>query len=109
MSIVKELLNNAIKYTPPNQEIRLAATLLDKQFVLRITNTGITIPTSELENIFKPFYRIPRNNPWDYCGTGLGLALVRKLVKRLGGSIKAESCSNVTTFVLKLPQLYEAG
>jgi signal transduction histidine kinase len=105
--IIKELLNNAIKYTPPNQQIRVSAQLIDGQFELRVTNTGITIPASELDPIFKAFYRIPRSNPWDYCGTGLGLALVKKLVLRLDGEIHAESRNQVTTFVVQLPALID--
>jgi PAS domain S-box-containing protein len=105
--IIKELLNNAIKYTPPNCQICLIATSTTEEIELRVINTGITIPEAELENIFKPFYRIPRSNPWDYCGTGLGLALIRKLADRLGGTIEAKSDHNVTTFVLKLPNLIE--
>jgi PAS domain S-box-containing protein len=103
--IVKELINNAIKYTPPNCQICLISTSTKEKIELRVINTGITIPEAELESIFKPFYRIPRSNPWDYCGTGLGLALIRKLADRLGGTIEAKSDHNVTTFVLKLPNL----
>jgi PAS domain S-box-containing protein len=105
--IVKELINNAIKYTPPNCQICLISTSTRETIELRVINTGITIPEAELESIFKPFYRIPRSNPWDYCGTGLGLALIRKLAGRLGGTIEAKSNHNVTTFVLKLPNLIE--
>jgi PAS domain S-box-containing protein len=105
--IVKELINNAIKYTPPNCQICLISTSTKETIELRVINTGITIPEAELESIFKPFYRIPRSNPWDYCGTGLGLALIRKLAGRLGGTIEAKSDHNVTTFVLKLPNLIE--
>jgi signal transduction histidine kinase/CheY-like chemotaxis protein len=105
--IVKELINNAIKYTPPNCQICLISTSTRETIELRVINTGITIPEAELESIFKPFYRIPRSNPWDYCGTGLGLALIRKLAGRLGGTIEAKSGHNVTTFVLQLPNLIE--
>jgi PAS domain S-box-containing protein len=103
--ILKELFNNAVKYTPPNQRIDLSVELINGCVELALTNTGITIPETELESIFKPFYRIPRNNPWDYCGTGLGLALVRRLASRLGAMIKVKSAHQVTTFVLTLPQL----
>ncbi len=102
--IVKELLHNAVKYTPPNQQIRISAQLIDHVFELRIMNTGITIAADELVQIFQPFYRIPRGNPWDYCGMGLGLALVQKLTLQLGGSIMAESAGPGTTFIFTLPQ-----
>jgi PAS domain S-box-containing protein len=102
--IVKELLHNAVKYTPPNQQIRISAQLIDRTFELRIMNTGVTIAADELVQIFQPFYRIPRGNPWDYCGMGLGLALVQKLSLQLGGSIIAESSAPGTTLIFTLPQ-----
>jgi PAS domain S-box-containing protein len=107
--IIKELINNAIKYTPPNCQVCLISTSTKERVELRVINTGITIPEAELESIFKPFYRIPRSNPWDYCGTGLGLALIRKLADRVGGTIEAKSDHNLTTFVLKLPNLIEGN
>ncbi|WP_264325877.1 hybrid sensor histidine kinase/response regulator [Romeriopsis navalis] len=103
--ILKELLNNAIKYTPPQQTIQLSAQNIDDQLELHVTNTGITIPAASLSQIFQPFYRVPRSNPWDYCGTGLGLAFVQKLVMQLGGHIQVESSQKVTRFVVKLPQV----
>ncbi len=102
--IIKELLHNAVKYTPPHQQIRISAQLIDHTFELRIMNTGITIAPDELVQIFQPFYRIPRDNPWDYCGMGLGLALVQKLTHQIGGNIIAESSEPGTTFILSLPQ-----
>jgi PAS domain S-box-containing protein len=103
--IVQELLHNAVKYTPPNQQIRIMAqSLVDHTFELTIMSTGITIAADELVQIFQPFYRIPRPNPWDYCGMGLGLALVQKLSLQLGGSITASSSNSGTTFTFTLPQ-----
>jgi PAS domain S-box-containing protein len=102
--IVKELLHNAVKYTPPNQQIRIRAQLIDHTFELQIMSTGITIAADELVQIFQPFYRIPRPNPWDYCGMGMGLALVQKLSLQIGGSITAASSRSGTTFTFTLPQ-----
>jgi PAS domain S-box-containing protein len=103
--IVKELLNNAVKYTPPNQQIQLTAQTIGTTFELRVTNTGIQIPDDELVRIFQPFYRIPRSNPWDYCGTGIGLALVQRLAAAIGGTIAVESNAQGTSFRLTLPQI----
>jgi signal transduction histidine kinase/CheY-like chemotaxis protein len=102
--IIKELLHNAVKYTPPNQQIRISAQLIDHTFELQIISTGITIAADELVQIFHPFYRIPRPNPWDYCGMGMGLALVQKLSLQIGGSITAASSRLGTTFTFTLPQ-----
>jgi signal transduction histidine kinase/DNA-binding response OmpR family regulator len=67
-----------------------------------ISNTGVEIPPEEQERIFDKFYRIPNKDPWKHGGTGLGLALVRKLVERLGGTIAVFSGAGQTTFILEL-------
>jgi PAS domain S-box-containing protein len=70
---------------------------------LSVTNSGVEIPPPELTRIFEKFYRIPNNDPWQHGGTGLGLALVRKLAEWLGGSVGVESGSNQTCFTIELP------
>ncbi|GAB1545100.1 hypothetical protein NUACC21_77760 [Scytonema sp. NUACC21] len=103
--ILTELLNNACKFTPAGGTIAVSVSKTADMVVLSVSNSGVEIPTSELSRIFDPFYRIPNNDPWKYGGTGLGLALVQKLVKHLGASIDVESASQKTTFTLKFPHL----
>lgn len=106
--IVSELLTNACKYTPPEGKIAVAlrtttaAGLIDK-VVLTVSNTGIEIPDAQLRRIFEKFYRIPSSDYWMQGGTGLGLALVQKLVEQLGGEIRVESRSMETAFTVDLP------
>ena len=69
----------------------------------QISNSGVEISPEQLTHIFDKFYRIPNNNPWKHGGTGLGLALVKKLVEPLGGSIQASSGDRLTHFVVELP------
>ncbi|MEN9215707.1 MAG: ATP-binding protein, partial [Gloeomargarita sp. HHBFW_bins_162] len=102
--ILQELLHNACKYTPPNETITLSIQRQDEQHCMfRVTNTGVTIPPEERERIFDKFYRIPNNDPWQYGGTGLGLALVKKMVKELQGKIELSSENNITEFRVSLP------
>ncbi|OKH55456.1 PAS domain-containing sensor histidine kinase [Calothrix sp. HK-06] len=101
--ILIELLTNACKFSPADEEIVISARLKSQDIELRVTNTGVEIPASELPRIFDKFYRIPSNDPWKQGGTGLGLALVQKLTKCLGGSIEVESASNRTCFTLLIP------
>ncbi|WP_127080407.1 sensor histidine kinase [Dulcicalothrix desertica] len=101
--ILIELLTNACKFSPADEEIIVSARLKSQDIELRVTNTGVEIPASELPRIFDKFYRIPSNDPWKQGGTGLGLALVQKLTKCLGGSIEVESASNRTCFTLLIP------
>jgi PAS domain S-box-containing protein len=98
--IITELLSNACKYTPASGLIKVAAFRTGGSTILSISNTGIELSQEEISRIFEPFYRVPNNDPWKFGGTGLGLALVQKLVTHLGAQINVESGSGVTTFSL---------
>jgi signal transduction histidine kinase len=100
--IVTELLTNACKFSPPDSLITLTANIHGEALVIQVTNTGTAIPPEECDRIFQPFYRIPRPNLWNYSGTGLGLALVKKLVQLLGGEIHVQSQGEETTFTVTL-------
>ncbi|MEL6320955.1 MAG: ATP-binding protein, partial [Cyanobacteria bacterium J06626_14] len=67
------------------------------------TNSGVSIAEDEYHRVFDKFYRIPSNDPWKYGGTGLGLALIRKLVESIGSSIRVSSTTNTTTFTVSIP------
>ncbi len=101
--IMTELLNNACKYTPPQETIKVTAQAHAGTIQLSVSNTGIEISPNELSRIFDKFYRIPKADRWQQGGTGLGLALVQKLVTRLGGTIQVESHSGQTCFTVVLP------
>lgn len=105
--VLAELLNNACKYTPPGESITLAVlpnpTAPREQVCLALTNTGVTIPAEEMTRIFDKFYRVPSADPWKQGGTGLGLALVKKLVAHLGGEIVVTSDAGQTCFTITLP------
>ncbi len=109
---IVELLNNACKYTPPGAAIEVAARLsvpvgderLSDGVELVVSNTGTEISTSELTRIFEKFYRVPSSDPWRQRGTGLGLALVQKLVDLMGGWVRAESQGGKITFTIWLPR-----
>ena len=104
--ILLELLNNACKYSPSGSEIRVIAELPQATPpILRLTigNSGIELPSEECDRIFEKFYRIPNNDPWKHGGTGLGLALVKKLVEQLRGKIWAESSNGETRFIIEFP------
>jgi GAF domain-containing protein/anti-sigma regulatory factor (Ser/Thr protein kinase) len=102
---VTELLTNACKYSPAGASILVSAHEHSTQpaIVVCITNTGVEIPEDEQDHIFERLYRIPNNDPWQHSGTGLGLALVKKLVNRLQGTIEVSSGDRQTTFTLILP------
>jgi PAS domain S-box-containing protein len=103
--ILTELLHNACKYTPARETITVSAQTISTALELRVSNSGVEIPPTERDRVFDKFYRIPKNDPWKHGGTGLGLALVKKLTERLGGQIRVESSMGQTTFVLNFGDL----
>ncbi|MEL6440905.1 MAG: HAMP domain-containing sensor histidine kinase [Cyanobacteria bacterium J06621_8] len=101
--VVRELLNNAYKYSPAEGKITINTAQNPQSLLLSISNSGIEIPPQEQERIFDKFYRIPNHDPWKRGGTGIGLALVKKLVELLEGTITVSSASQITTFVIAFP------
>jgi len=87
----------------PNSSAFLPSQSVPKTFLLQISNSGVEIPAAELPRIFDKFYRIPSNDPWKHGGTGLGLALVKRLIEHLGATIGVESSNNQVTFTIALP------
>jgi signal transduction histidine kinase len=97
-SILDNLLSNAIRYTPEDGEILLAAEEVKDFVQFTVRDTGRGIEAERLSSIFDRF------NPFSESGSGLGLALVRRLVESLGGQIAVESrLGNGTTFRFTLP------
>lgn len=101
--VLTELLNNACKYTPPHETIKLTIQAQGECFQFSVCNTGVEISGRDQSRIFDKFYRIPKADRWQQGGTGLGLALVQKLVTRLSGTIQVESGSGQTCFTVVLP------
>ncbi len=101
--ILLELLNNASKYSPVGAEIKLIGRSADLSMCFSVCNSGVEIPVTEFSHIFDKFYRIPSSDPWKQGGTGLGLALVEKLVSHLGGAIAVDSSETQTCFTIRLP------
>ncbi|MGY2978162.1 PAS domain S-box-containing protein [Thermostichus sp. OS-CIW-31] len=102
--ILRELLHNAVKYTPGQGSIRLEVRVEANRTRIQVRNSQ-EIPAEELTRIFDRFYRIPSHDPWKEGGTGLGLALVKQMVDQLRGSIEVSSAAGWTTFTLHLPPL----
>ncbi|WP_414577034.1 GAF domain-containing protein [Anabaena sp. CCY 9402-a] len=102
--IITELLSYVCKYTPPGESITVSAQTTPAELKLSISNSGLEIPIHDQVRIFEPFYHLCKNDPWKYSGTGLEMALVKKMVRHLGGSILVESAASQTTFMIKFPK-----
>ena len=101
--ILNELLNNACKYTPQEETIKISAELSEQTLKLTVANSGVELNDTELERIFEKFYRIPQQDRWQHGGTGLGLALVKKQVEYLGGTIQTSSQNQQFALTVELP------
>ena len=107
--ILGELLHNACKYTPPNESITLTATVIAANLHLSVINTGVELPPDELSRIFDKFYRVTCVDRWKHGGTGLGLALVKRLAERLQGTVEVESSQQRVCFTVQLPLLNQSA
>jgi signal transduction histidine kinase len=89
--VLGNLLENAVKYSPPQQPCELGARPDGDRLVLWVRDHGAGIPHSELERIFDRFYQVDGSDTRPAPGIGLGLHLVRELVGVLGGTIQVET------------------
>ncbi len=88
---VTNVIENAIKYTPPGTAIRIRAgrELVDGLVRLTIEDGGPGVPPDALPLLFDKFYRVPGGSGGSRSGTGIGLAVVRGLVEAMGGRVGA--------------------
>jgi signal transduction histidine kinase len=99
------LLNNAIKFTPPHGTIRIQSMGKAHQNFVSITDSGIGIPEEELVNIFKPFHKVDKARSSSVKGNGLGLSIVKQIIDMHNGEIHVSSCLGTgTTFTVTLPR-----
>ncbi len=109
--VLANLLENALKYSPPGSAIQVRARVVGTppELEVRVSDQGIGIPPQELEAVFKKFYRVQQEHlPWapphPVAGTGLGLAICANIVHAHQGRIWAESNSGAgTTIAFTLP------
>lgn len=88
---MSNLIENAAKYNRENGSISISASRQEENIIIKISDTGIGIPEEECERIFEPFYRVDQSRSRSVGGAGLGLALVKDIVEKHGGSIRVNS------------------
>jgi two-component system phosphate regulon sensor histidine kinase PhoR len=102
--VLHNLLQNAVKYTEPTGRITLSAAADSTTLTVRVEDTGIGIPPTDLPHIFERFYRADKARTREHGGTGLGLSIVKHIVHLHGGTVAAESTyGKGTTILLHLP------
>jgi signal transduction histidine kinase len=101
--VVSNLLQNAVRYTPPGGNVRVAVVRESGEAVVRVSNSGAEIPTEDLPRVWERFFRVERSRDRASGGAGIGLAIVKRLVEEAGGRVGASSEAGVTTFWFRLP------
>ena len=103
--VLLNLIDNAIKYTPPGGSIDINARDLEKLIQVNITDTGIGIPPEDISRIFERFYRVDKARSRELGGTGLGLSIVRNIVSAHGGEVWVQSeYGSGSTFSFTIPK-----
>ncbi|MGA9522889.1 MAG: ATP-binding protein [Myxococcaceae bacterium] len=102
--VLVNLLDNAIKFSPPGTEIHTDVTVLPDQVVVSVRDSGIGIPADRQEKLFQRYYRAHAGLANDRGGMGIGLYLSKEIVERHGGRIWFESREGAgSTFYFCLP------
>ena len=108
LQILVNLLNNAVKFTREKGSVHLEVSNDSEAncIVFSVTDDGIGISPENLQKLFAPFVQVDSSLSRQYEGTGLGLALVKKLVELHGGHVSVESeLGKGTTFIIELPEI----
>jgi signal transduction histidine kinase len=102
--LVRNLVDNAIRYTRPGGQVEVDLTADDGEVVLAIVDTGLGIPSRDLPRIFERFYRVDRARSRETGGTGLGLSIVKHVAENHGGRVVVTSeLGQGTRFEVRLP------
>ena len=104
VSAVANLVDNAVKYSEPGGTVTVTVATEGPDVTVSVADTGVGIPSRDLERIFERFYRVDRARSRATGGTGLGLAIVRHVAANHGGTVRVSSVEGEgSVFVLVLP------
>ena len=107
--VLINLITNAFKYGEGATYIKLTAQVKAQEVEIRVINNGVQIPQEALLEIFDRFYRVESSRNSKTGGTGLGLAIVKGIILQHGGTVRATSDAELTTFIMTLPLKQSRG
>lgn len=101
---ILNLLDNAVKYSKLPAHVMIVIGKKGNEFLIKITDQGIGIPSEDLDRIFERFYAVNKSHSRSLGGSGLGLTIVKRIVEKHHGKIEVESTLGLgTTFTISLP------
>lgn len=104
LTVLNNLVDNAIKYTPSGGRVSVRWRLDGRRAVIEVEDTGCGIPKQHHARVFERFYRVDKARSRELGGTGLGLSIVKHWVQVFGGSVEVSSeLGRGTTFTIRLP------
>lgn len=95
------LIDNAIKFADNSTEIEINVEKLNSQILVSVGDVGVSILDEDKDKIFNKFYQV--DNTYSKTGNGIGLSIVKKIIKLHKGAVSVESLNNKTIFTVKLP------
>ena len=99
------LITNAIKYSPPETDVRIGAAASGGEMRITVRDQGMGMDQAELKNLFRKFYRTRKAEQSGETGTGIGLSIVQQIVEHHGGRVEVESAPGQgSTFTIVLPR-----
>ena len=99
------ILDNAVKFSPPGGQVRVAVTATDDEAIITVSDAGPGVSPDEAERLFQPFYRGKAARSTGVPGVGLGLAISRVLIQRQGGRISLDAPDHLgARFSVHLPR-----
>ena len=105
LSVVFNLLDNAIKYSKENLSVQINLAERDNAIALTVTDNGIGIDAEYKEKIFEKFFRVPHGDTHNAKGYGLGLSYVARVIEQHKGTIAVETQPGIgTSFIITLPK-----
>jgi signal transduction histidine kinase len=112
--VLVNLVGNAVKYTAPSGTIRIGTSIAESDGgrwgVIEVADTGPGIAAEQLQAIFEPYFRLPGAEADAPEGLGLGLAISRELIRKMGGDIEVDSePGRGSTFCIRLPVAGDPG
>ncbi|MDO4273344.1 MAG: HAMP domain-containing sensor histidine kinase [Eubacteriales bacterium] len=107
--VIRNLLVNAVRYSPEKARISVGLSKEGNHAVVRVENSGVQIPQEDLEKIFQAFYRVDSSRNRRSGGSGLGLYIVREILEQHGAAYKIENTASGVQFTFRLPREIPTG